>query len=421
MGSERGLFSKECREMVFPSDVERSVRDIVADVRARGDDAVRDCTQRFDGIARVELAPVPLEVLRELHGRVDGGFLAALRGAIANVRKFHRGQVRETSWIEEPDGTRLGLRYLPLSSVGLYVPGGAAAYPSTIVMNAVPAQIAGVARIVVVTPPARFRENPHIAAALVELGLEEVYTIGGAQAVAALAYGTKSIPRVEKIVGPGNMYVAIAKKLVFGVVDIDMVAGPSEIVVVADEYADPSWVAADLLSQAEHGTGMEVAMLFTPSRELAEQVRDELDIQVERLPHAKEVRGVLDRNALVVVRDLDEAADAVNEFAPEHLELMVRDPYALLEKVRNAGAVFLGSYSPEPVSDYFAGPNHVLPTSGAARYASPLGVYDFQKCMNVIEYSREALLTNGKKIENLARSEGFEAHARAVGIRYEGC
>ena len=419
--TERGLLSPERREMSFPPDVEQGVRAIIDDVRSRGDAAVRDYTTRFDGIELDRIAPVPPDVLDELHARVDGEFLDALREAISNVRRFHRLQARESFWIEEPDGVRLGLRYLPLAAVGLYVPGGAAAYPSTIVMNAVPAQTAGVERIVVVTPPARFRENPHVAAALVELGLREVYTVGGAQAVAALAYGTESIPRVDKIVGPGNMYVAVAKKLVFGAVDIDMVAGPSEIVVVADDSADPSWVAADLLSQAEHGSGMEVAMLLTPSRVLAERVREELYRQVASLPHASDISEVLERNALVVVPDLDRAAEEVNRFAPEHLELMVREPYPLLEKIRNAGAVFIGGYSPEPVSDYFAGPNHVLPTSGASRYASPLGVYDFQKCMNVVEYSREAILKNAAKIDRLARSEGFTAHARAVTIRYRVC
>jgi len=327
-------------------------------------------------------------------------------------------QVRESCWITGADSERLGLWYIPLDSVGLYVPGGAGAYPSTIVMNAVPAQVAGVRRIVVVTPPARFRENPHVAAALVELEIEEVYTVGGAQAVAALAYGTESIPRVDKIVGPGNAWVQTAKKLVFGQVDIDMFAGPSEIVVVADETANPAYVAADLLSQAEHGSGDEMAVLITPSESLAAMVRNELQLQSASLPNAEDIRKVLARNAIILVSGLAQAAEAVNRIAPEHLELMVRDSKALLEQIRNAGAVFIGEYSPEPVSDYFAGPNHVLPTSGAARYASPLGVYDFQKCMNVVEYNRRAILKHGEKIVRLARAEGFEAHARAVAIRY---
>ncbi len=406
------------RELSFDAEVEASVRALVEDVRVRGDAAVLEYTRRFDKVDLGALAPVPLDLMRELHAGVAPEFLDALRESIDNIRRFHELQVRESCWMMGADNVRLGLRYLPLDAAGLYVPGGAGAYPSTIVMNAVPAQVAGVRRLVVVTPPARFRENPHVAAALVELGIEEVYTIGGAQAVAALAYGTESIPRVDKIVGPGNSWVQTAKKLVFGHVDIDMFAGPSEIVVVADETASPAFVAADLLSQAEHGSGEEMAVLLTTSESLALAVREELERQVESLPNADAVRSVLDANALILVKDMEQAAEAVNRIAPEHLELVVNDYTALLERVRNAGAVFLGAYSPEPVSDYFAGPNHVLPTSGAARYASPLGVYDFQKCMNVVEYTREAILKHGDKIDRLARSEGFEAHARAVTIRY---
>ncbi|MHB9029120.1 MAG: histidinol dehydrogenase [Candidatus Latescibacterota bacterium] len=406
------------RELTFNPEIETKVRGVIEDVRARGDAAVIENTRKFDGVSLGSLAPVPVSELRELHAGVSPEFLAALREAIGNIRRFHQLQVRESSWMNGPDGVRLGLRYVPLDAAGLYVPGGAGAYPSTIVMNAVPAQVAGVRRIVVVTPPAKFRENPHVAAALVELGIEEAYTIGGAQAIAALAYGTQSITRVDKIVGPGNAWVQTAKKLVFGHVDIDMFAGPSEIVVVADEHANPAYVAADLLSQAEHGSGDEMAVLLTPSGTMADRVREELERQVASLPNADAVRKVLDRNALILVEDLAQAAEAVNRIAPEHLELVVRDPSGLLEGIHNAGAVFLGEYSPEPVSDYFAGPNHVLPTSGAARYASPLGVYDFQKCMNVVEYTREAIMKNGDKIDRLARSEGFEAHARAVTIRY---
>jgi histidinol dehydrogenase len=406
------------RELTFSPEIEAKVRSVIEDVRARGDAAVIEYTEKFDGVSLGSLSPVPVSVMRDLHAGVAPEFLAALREAIDNIRRFHQFQVRDSIWMDSPDGVRLGLRYGALDAAGLYVPGGAGAYPSTIVMNAVPAQVAGVRRIVVVTPPARFRENPHIAAALVELGIEEVYTIGGAQAIAALAYGTKSIRRVDKIVGPGNAWVQTAKKLVFGHVDIDMFAGPSEIVVVADESANSAFVAADLLSQAEHGSGDEMAVLLTPSGKLAENVRNELERQVATLPNADAVRKVLERNALILVEDLIQAAEAVDRIAPEHLELVVGDPSGLLERIHNAGAVFLGDYSPEPVSDYFAGPNHVLPTSGAARYASPLGVYDFQKCMNVVEYTRAALLKNGDKIDRLARSEGFEAHARAVTIRY---
>lgn len=404
-------------EDAFDPQIQKQVESIIQNVRDNGDAAVIEYTRCFDGVNLSAIERVSQSELLDLHSRVDVHFLHALREAIDNVRRFHEKQVRESYWIDGGDGVKLGMRYTPLNSVGLYVPGGAAAYPSTIVMNAVPAQLAGVGRIAAVTPPARFRENPHIAAAFVELGIDEIYTIGGVQAIAALAYGTPAIHRVDKIVGPGNMYVAVAKKLVYGAVDIDMVAGPSEIVIVADEKANPAFVAADLLSQAEHGSGMEKVILLTPSRTLAEAVIGELYTQVENLSRADDIKKVLERNDIIIVQNLYEAADAVNAIAPEHLELMVKEPYTFLEKVKNAGAVFLGEYSPEPVSDYFAGPNHVLPTSGSARYASPLGVYDFQKCMNVVEYTREAIMRNGLKIDRLARAEGFDAHARAVTIR----
>ena len=410
----KSIFS---RELTFDPEIEVTVRNIIEDVRSRGDKAVLDYTRRFDSVELDSLDSVPQENLDELHSQVDTAFLEALRAAIGNVREFHSLQYRDTTGVNKANGVSLSLRYTPIALVGLYVPGGAAAYPSTIVMNAVPAQVAGVERIVVVTPPGRFRENPHVAAALVELGLTEVYTIGGAQAVAALAYGTESIPRVDKIVGPGNMFVAVAKKQVFGQVDIDMIAGPSEIVVVADESADPAYVAADLLSQAEHGSGMEMAVLLTTSKATAEKVQEELYRQVEELSRSEDTKEVLEKNALVIVEDLDRAAEAVNRIAPEHLEIMVKEPRTLCDKIKNAGAIFLGAYSPEPISDYFAGPNHVLPTSGTARYASPLGVYDFQKCTNIVEYTKEALEKCADKVDILARSEGFEAHARAVNIR----
>ena len=405
------------RELAFDPEIERSVRNIIETVRTQGDKAVLDFTRRFDNVDIKSLSPVNNDVLHDLHSQVDTAFLGALREAIENVREFHLLQYRDTLNMNKADGVKLSMRFTPIASVGLYVPGGAAAYPSSIVMNAVPAQVAGVERIAVVTPPGRFRENPHIAAALVELGLTETYTIGGAQAVAALAYGTENIRRVDKIVGPGNMFVAEAKRQVYGRVDIDMVAGPSEIVVVADETANPAFAAADLLSQAEHGSGMEMAVLLTTSKEVAEKTMEELYRQVEDLSRSEDIKKVLDKNALVIVKDLDEAVGAVNRIAPEHLELMVEKPENLLSKIKNAGAIFLGAYSPEAISDYYAGPNHVLPTSGTARYASPLGVYDFQKCSSVVEYTREAVVKCAKQVDILARSEGFEAHARAVTIR----
>ena len=417
MEKDKRFASFFSRELTFDPEIEHTVRGIVEDVRLRGDEAVIHYTRRYDGVELESIAPVPQDVLYELHSRVDTAFLDALREAIENIREFHRLQCRNTIELEKADGVKLTLRFTSIPSVGLYVPGGAAAYPSSIVMNAVPAQVAGVERIIVVTPPARFRENPHVGAALFELGLSEVYTVGGAQAVAALAYGTESIPRVDKIVGPGNIYVAVAKKQVFGQVDIDMIAGPSEIVVVADETVNPAFVAADLLSQAEHGSGREMVVLLTPSYETALKVQEELYLQVGKLSRSEEIKRVLDKNALVVVTDLDEAVNAINRIAPEHLELMVKEPRNILDTIRNAGAIFLGAYSAEPISDYYAGPNHVLPTSGTARYASPLGVYDFQKCSNVIEYTKEAVEKCAKQIDILARAEGFEAHARAVTIR----
>ena len=405
------------RELTFDPVVEASVKKIIHNVRTRGDEAVLEYTSRFDGVELDSIVPVSEQELHELHSNVSVEFVKALRGAIENIREFHRCQYRDDIWVEKDDGVRMGLRYTPIETVGIYVPGGMGAYPSTIVMNTVPAQIAGVERIVATTPPAQFRNNPHIAAAFVELGINEVYTVGGAQAVAALAYGTKSIPMVDKIVGPGNMYVAVAKKLVYGQVDIDMIAGPSEIVVVADESAKPDFVAADLLSQAEHGSGLEMAILLTTSKDIACAVQKELNRQVEELDRSVDIKNVLDANAIIIVKDLDEAAGAVNRIAPEHLELMVKEPRNLLDKIKNAGAIFLGSYSPEPISDYFGGTNHVLPTSGAARYASPLGVYDFQKCSNVVEYTKQAVSKCCNEVNILARAEGFDAHARSVSIR----
>jgi len=415
--SEKKFAHLYSRELTFSAEIESSVRAIIEDVRENGDDAVIKYTERFDGIRLDNIEQVEKKELESLHSKANPEFIEALRESIENVREFHSLQLRDYISLEKEGGIKLGLRYSAIASVGLYVPGGAAAYPSSIVMNAVPAQVAGVKRIVVVTPPARFRENPHIAAALVELGITEVYTIGGAQSVAALAYGTKSVKRVDKIVGPGNMYVAVAKRQVFGQVDIDMVAGPSEIVVVADETAEPAFVAADMLSQAEHGSGMETAVLLTTSAELAGNVQKELYEQAKQLSRYSDIVRVLENNAIVLVDNLDLAADAVNIIAPEHLELIVRDTDSLLKKIKNAGAIFIGPYSPEPLSDYYAGPNHVLPTSGTARYASPLGVYDFQKCTSIVDYSKEALEKCAVKVDILARTEGFDAHARAVTIR----
>jgi histidinol dehydrogenase len=335
------------------------------------------------------------------------------------VRAFHERQV-ESSWeVKDEDGVVLGQRITPLDSVGLYVPGGRAAYPSSVVMNAVPALVAGVGRIVAVTPPGRLDENPAIAFVLTELGIEEVYTVGGAQAVAALAFGTDTVPAVDKIVGPGNLYVTLAKKLVYGTVGIDSIAGPSEIVVLADRTADPRWIAADMLSQAEHDEDAS-AVCITTDETLGREVASELDAQCAQLER-REIAGASIENygAIFVVRDVEQGCSLVNRLAPEHLELMVADPEAAAAMVRHAGAIFYGPYSTEAVGDYYAGPNHVLPTGGTARFMSPLGVYDFVKRSSVIKYTAERLAKTGPAIAAIARAEGLTAHARAVEIRLE--
>ncbi len=393
---------------------------ILREIQARGDEALLEFTARFD---RVELTAgtlrVEREVIESLAAEVDDDLKAAMREAIANIRHYHEHQLTKDWTIERQNGVRLGQRVRPLEIVGLYVPGGSAAYPSTVMMNAIPAQVAGVGRIVVVTPPAQFKSNPVIAAVLKELELFEVYTIGGAQAVAALAFGTETIPRVDKIVGPGNQYVAAAKKLVYGSVDIDSIAGPSEIVVVADDSARPDFVAADLLSQAEHSEDA-AAILITPSRKLAEAVQQEIVEQTARLSRRAIVeQSLADYGALVVVESMDDACRLADRLAPEHVEVITEDAEAVAEKIHHAGAIFVGPYSPEPVGDYFAGTNHVLPTGGTARFSSALGVYDFLKRTSIIRYTREELMRTAASIERLALSEGFDAHAKSATIRYE--
>ncbi|MCW5971082.1 MAG: histidinol dehydrogenase [Blastocatellales bacterium] len=394
---------------------------VVRDVRARGDAAILEYTARFDGVT---LTPATLRVEREqieaLAAQVDSELIAAMREAIANIRHYHAHQ-RAGDWeIERRNGVRLGQRVRPLGIVGLYVPGGSAAYPSTVMMNAIPAQVAGVERIVVVTPPAQFARNPVIAAVLNELGLFEVYTIGGAQAVAALAYGTATLPRVDKIVGPGNQYVAAAKKIVYGVVDIDSIAGPSEIVVIADDSARPDYVAADMLSQAEHSEDA-AAILVTTSGDLAEAVRAEIIKQTGHLSRRAIIeKSLRDYGAIIVVGSTEAATALVDRLAPEHVEVMTENAEIDAARLRHAGAIFIGPYSPEPVGDYFAGTNHVLPTGGTARFSSALGVYDFLKRTSIIRYTEAELAQTAGAIDRLARAEGFDAHARAATIRTEG-
>lgn len=406
------------RGLGLHSDILTRTDAIIRELQARGDAALIEFTERFDGVALTpETLRVTAQTIEELAAQVDAELIAAMRQAIANIRHYHEHQVTKDWEITGERGVRLGQRVRPLEIVGLYVPGGTAAYPSTVMMNAIPAQVAGVERIVVVTPPAQFNANPVIAAVLKELNLFEVYTIGGAQAVAALAYGTATIPRVDKIVGPGNQYVAAAKKLVYGAVDIDSIAGPSEIVVVADDTARPDFVAADLLSQAEHSEDA-AAILITPSANLAEAVRKEVIKQTATLSRRKIVeQSLAEFGALIVVAALDEACQLANEIAPEHVEVITADSEATAAKIRHAGAIFVGPYSPEPVGDYFAGTNHVLPTGGTARFSSALGVYDFLKRTSVIRYTEAEIKETAVMIDRLARAEGFDAHARAVMIR----
>lgn len=401
-----------------------AVAEIVDAVAREGDAALLRYTAAFD---KVELTADRLRVTEaEIQGayeRVEPEFLTALRQAAANITAFHEKQKRNT-WIDlQPDGTMLGMVHRPLRRVGLYVPGGKAAYPSSVLMNVLPAKVAGVPEIALVTPPAtggREGIDPYILVAAAEAGVTEMYRVGGAQAVAALAYGTASIPAVDKICGPGNIYVALAKRAVFGAVDIDSIAGPSEIVVLADDSADPRYVAADMLSQAEHDE-MASAVLVTPSQALADAVAAELDRQVATLPRVDIARKSLEQfGAILVVDDLDEGVAVVNKLAPEHLEVMTDEPMELLPRIETAGAIFLGPYSSEPVGDYFAGPNHILPTNGTARFSSPLNVDDFVKKSSLIRYSKEALLRDAAGIATLARHEGLEGHARAVEIRLEG-
>ena len=407
------------RARVPAPEVEKAVAAIVEDVRDRGDAALFEYTEQFDGI-RLDgtTVRVPDNEVEAAAASLDPAAREALALAASRIEAFHRRQRRE-SWFYDEDGTGvLGQLVRPLQRVGLYVPGGSAAYPSTVLMNAIPARVAGVKEILICTPPARDgRVSAAVLAAARLLGIREIYRVGGAQAVAALAFGTPSIRPVDKIVGPGNTYVATAKRMVFGVVGIDMLAGPSEVAIVADETVDASWIAADLLAQAEHDP-QAAALLLTPSAPLADLVRAEVGRQLAALPRATLVGQSLERfGAAILVADLREAMSLVNAIAPEHLEVMVADPWALLPLVRNAGAVFLGAHTPEVAGDYLAGPNHVLPTAGTARFSSPLSVEDFQKRCSLVSLHPATLRHWHEPITRLARLEGLEAHARSIAIR----
>ena len=400
------------------SNVEGVVSAIIADVRTRGDQALLDYTARFDKAALTSLEVSQAEI-EDAFAAVEPEFLEILRQAAANIRLFHEKQVR-SSFIINQNGVTMGQKVIPIQRVGLYVPGGTAAYPSTVLMDSIPAKIAGCPTIVMTTPPgADGRINPAILAAARIAGVDRIFKVGGAQAVAALAYGTESIPRVDKIVGPGNAYVAEAKKQVFGQVAIDMIAGPSEILVVADATANPRFVAADLLSQAEHDK-MASAVLVTDSAEFAAAVSAELENQIPQLPRAEIARHSIDRNGKIIVADtLMKAIDIANEIAPEHLELCVDNPFDYLDKILHAGSIFMGKYCPEALGDYFAGPNHTLPTSGTARFSSPLSVDDFVKKSQFTYFTATALETVADKVAAFAEKEGLTAHARSATIRFE--
>ncbi|WP_374682944.1 histidinol dehydrogenase [Accumulibacter sp.] len=405
--------------------VERTVADILADVRARGDAAVIEYTQRFDGLQASSMTAleIPRKALQEaLHG-LPVAQSRALEAAAKRVRSYHERQTLQ-SWQYEDDGagtggTMLGQKITPLDRVGLYVPGGKASYPSSVLMNAIPARVAGVGELIMVVPTPAGEQNPLVLAAAALVGVDRVFTIGGAQAIAALAYGTQTVPPVDKIVGPGNAYVAAAKRRVFGVVGIDMVAGPSEILVICDGHTDPDWVAMDLFSQAEHDE-LAQSLLLCPDAAYIERVAAALDKLLPTMPRHEVIRAALEnRGALIEVRDLDEACRIANRIAPEHLELSLEDAEAWVAKIDHAGAIFIGRYTSESLGDYCAGPNHVLPTSGSARFSSPLGVYDFQKRTSLIRVSQAASKTLGRIAATLAYGEGLPAHARSAEYRIE--
>jgi len=400
-----------------PAGIEKTVRTVLEAVRRQGDAAVLRYSRKFDQVrltaGRIRVRP---DRIKEAHRQVAPAAVESLRFAADRIRSFHERQ-KPKSWDYEEHQITLGQLVRPLDRVGIYVPGGKAAYPSSVLMNAIPAKVAGVPEVVMCTPIPRGEMNPHLLVAADLAGVDEIYTIGGAQAIGAMAYGTKTIARVDKIVGPGNIYVATAKRLVFGLVDIDMIAGPSEIVVIADDTADPRFVAADLLSQAEHDE-LAISILITPSDALIRKVRTRMKEQIERLPRKKIIAQSLRRSGKIFrVRDLAQAVTMANAIAPEHLELAVDQPDRLLPMVKHAGAVFLGHYTTESLGDYVAGPNHVLPTGGTARFSSPLSVDDFVKKTSLLSFSREGLLRVKDAAVQIAEIEGLQAHARAVEVR----
>ena len=401
---------------------ETAVREILAKIQEEGDGALFAYTKKFD---RAEITEqnvrVTDEEIREAYETVDPALVDVIRKSLVNIRNYHEKQKQNSWFTSSEDGTMLGQKVTPLEKVGVYVPGGKAVYPSSVLMNILPAKVAGVDRIIMTTPPGPDgKVNPSTLVAANEAGADEIYKAGGAQAIGALAYGTQSIPKVDKIVGPGNIFVALAKKAVYGHVSIDSIAGPSEILVLADDSANPRFVAADLLSQAEHDE-LASAILITTSRELAEKVSCEVDEFVKRLSRKEIIQKSLDQFGYILLAEtMDQAVEAANAIASEHMEIVTRNPFEVMMKVRNAGAIFIGEYSSEPLGDYFAGPNHVLPTNGTAKFFSPLSVDDFIKKSSIVYYSREALKKIHKDVEQFAASEQLTAHANSIAVRFEG-
>lgn len=402
-------------------EYEGTVNEIIRNVREKGDEAVFGYTKQFDG---VEITPENLVItkgeIREAYGMLEGSFVTAMKKSAENIRSFHEKQLRQSFFTTKSDGSILGQRITALNRAGVYVPGGKAAYPSSVLMNVIPAKVAGVSEIIMTTPPGKNgRVNPGTLVAADLAGVDRIYKVGGAQAIAAMAFGTKSVPKVDKITGPGNIFVALAKKAVFGYVSIDSVAGPSEILVLADETANPRYAAADLLSQAEHDE-LASAILITDSMEFAKKVSAEVENFVKELSRREIIQKSLEHYGYILVADnMEEAVEAANDIASEHMEILTKDPFQTMTKVRNAGAIFLGEYSSEPLGDYFAGPNHILPTNGTAKFFSPLGVDDFIKKTSIISYSREALLRDHEDIERFAMGEGLTAHANSIAVRFE--
>lgn len=423
--------TQECKKNILNDLLKRSpnnygeyesvVNEILQNVKRSGDRAVFEYTLKFDRFALTEEnIRVTREEIDEAYKKLDAGLIEVIKKSAENIRSFHTKQLRNSWFDAKPDGTILGMKIMPIEKVGVYVPGGKAAYPSSVLMNVVPARVAGVDRIIMTTPPgADGTVNPGTLVAADIAGVDEIYKVGGAQAIAALAYGTESIPKVDKITGPGNIFVALAKKAVYGYVSIDSIAGPSEILVLADESAIPRYVAADLLSQAEHDE-LASAILITTSSELAKAVSEEVEGFVKVLERREILQKSLDNYGYILVAEtMEDAIEAVNEIASEHLEILTKNPFDTMTRIRNAGAIFLGEYASEPLGDYFAGPNHILPTNGTAKFFSPVNVDDFIKKTSIISYSREALRRVSDDIQLFARSEGLTAHANSIKVRFE--